>query len=177
MEEKLNGINANENDVTQVSPEVTSPLMSENVTSDGENQGVEEDQDIYAELDDTDKAILRMKIEFPTMPEKEIARRLDIHPRTIMRRKQGVMFQRALAETQKSALQLIQDAQADIARRLIKIAKYGDDSLAVSAGRELLRGVLADTHNVNLGGQLNFTQDQIDKEIEGAQKILDNLVI
>ena len=103
---------------------------------------------ILDELDELDKAIIRLKIE--GHKNTEIATKLEKNRQTIDRRFKKVKVQQAIQELQKTALQILIDTQSDAARTLKYILKNGTDENKIRAAKEILKGVLSDNHNLNL---------------------------
>jgi DNA-binding Lrp family transcriptional regulator len=121
--------------------------------------------DIIADLDSVDKAIIQLIIESPKITNIEIGERLNLHRTTIGERLKKVKLQQALAEVQKSALQILLDNQAAAARRLAKIVKTGNDGDATRAAKEILKGVLVETVEVNARFEKSPEQDEAVKSI------------
>lgn len=104
---------------------------------------------ILDELDELDKAIIRYKIEGHT--NNDIAEKLEKHRDTIAKRLKKVQVQQAIAELQKSALEILIETQSAAARELKRQLKHGQtDRDKREAAKEILRGVLADSPNLTL---------------------------
>ena len=119
--------------------------------------------DILNELDDLDKAIIRLKIE--GYKDVVIAEKLERHRDTIATRLKKVKVQHAIQELQKTALQILLDSQSDAARELRRQLKHGEtDRDKREAAKEILKGVLSDNINLNID-----YRDQIEK-LENIKK-------
>jgi|SRR5271157_3172444 len=107
--------------------------------------------DILGDLEDTDKAIIRLKIENPAITNIDIAKRLDLHRETIAKRLRKVKVSEAIAELNKSALNVLLETQSEAARKLRTIIRTSSDERAVIAAcKEVLKGVLSENINLNL---------------------------
>lgn len=105
-----------------------------------------EEVDLYAELDDTDRAIIKLKTAEPKILNKDIAARLGIDRRTVGEHLKKQKVQRYLDIISKSALDVLLDAQKDAAMRLIRLTKSADERVSLGACKEVLTGVLAKTY-------------------------------
>lgn len=114
-----------------------------------------EEQWILEDLDDLDKAIIRLKVEGLII--KDIAKRTGRHPNTIGLRLKKLKVQQAIEELQKTAFDILIDLQADAARTLGRIMKNGSDDNKIKAAKEILKGVLSENYNLN--GNIKFTKD------------------
>lgn len=99
--------------------------------------------DILDDLDDLDKAIIRLKIN--GHKDTEIAAKLEKHRQTIAGRLKKIKVQQAIQELQKTALQILLEGQTVAARRLRKIVENGSDADATRAAKEILKGVLSES--------------------------------
>lgn len=106
--------------------------------------------DVSDELDAIDHEIIRLKLEFPNMTQKEIAARLKLHKNTICDRWQKASLQKHVREAQKGALQILLDSQAEAARRLKVHMRDADPDISIKACKEILKGVLSETMNLNI---------------------------
>lgn len=140
-------------------------FIEQNEENDGETIQAPSTSDILADLDAVDKAIITFIIENPKITNIEIGERLNLHRTTIGERLKKVKLQQALQELQKSALQILLDNQAAAARRLAKVLKSGNDGDAIRAAREILKGVLVETVQVNASIEKAPEQDEAVREI------------
>ena len=108
----------------------------------------ETESDILEDLDELDKAIIRLKLE--AVKDIDIADKLERNRQTIGRRLKKVKVQKAIDEFQKNALQILIDTQSDAARELRRILKTGTDDNKIKAAKEILKGVLSDNMNLSL---------------------------
>ena len=108
----------------------------------------ETESDILEDLDELDKAIIRLKLE--GVKDIDIADKLERNRQTIGRRLKKVKVQKAIDEFQKNALQILIDTQSDAARELRRILKTGTDDNKIKAAKEILKGVLSDNMNLSL---------------------------
>ena len=117
---------------------------------------------ILDDLDDLDKAIIKLKIE--GLNVAQISEKVKKHRDTVTKRLQKVKVEQAIKELQKTALQILIDAQSDAARTLRNIMKNGTDENKIKAAKEILKGVLSD--KIDLSGDINIVYaDSQDKEL------------
>lgn len=126
------------------------------------------DVGILDDLDDTDKAIISLKIGEPAITNIEIGKRLSLSRETIHKRLAKVKVNRALRELQKTAFQVLVDAQTEAARKLITHMKNENPDISLKACREILRGVLSDNINVNIKAKRfqRLVQSMSDEQID-----------
>jgi len=109
---------------------------------------LEENFDLLDEIDDLDKAIIRLTIE--GIRPGDIAERLGRGRTTVSKRLNKYKVQQAIKELQKNALQILLESQTDAARELRRILKTGTDENKIKAAREILKGVLSENINIKL---------------------------
>jgi transposase len=120
--------------------------------------------DILADLDELDKAIIRMKLD--GHKNTEIATSLQKSRQTIDNRFKKFKVQQAVKELQKEAIEILIDTQSKAARELRRIieSKTAMDSDKIRAAREVLKGVLSD--KINLTGDINIVYaDKQDEDL------------
>jgi DNA-binding Lrp family transcriptional regulator len=105
-----------------------------------------EEVDLYAELDDLDRKIIKIKTAEPKLNISEIAKRLDLHRTTVSNHLEKEKVKRYLDIISKSALDVLLDAQKDAAMRLIRLTMSSDEKIILGACKEILTGVLAKTY-------------------------------
>ena len=109
-----------------------------------ENVQDEAGSNILDELDDLDKAIIKLKIE--GFKNVDIAEKTGKSRGTIAIHLKKFKVQQAIDELQKTALNILVDAQSDAARTLRTIIrnKKTKDTDKIAACREVLKGVLSE---------------------------------
>lgn len=71
-------------------------------------------------LDEVDRELLRLKLERPTLTLKALGQLVGMSKNKVYDRISRDEFQRALAELQKDAIQILQEAKAKAARKLVR---------------------------------------------------------
>jgi DNA-binding Lrp family transcriptional regulator len=85
---------------------------------------------LIKELDDIDKEMIRLRLERPTITYREIGEKLDLNLKQVWKRYNEPIFQRALTEFQKKAIDIILDAKAKAARRLVRLVDSENEQVA-----------------------------------------------
>lgn len=131
---------------------------------------------ILDELDTLDKAIIQLKIENPSISNIELGKRLEVHRDTIAKRLKKLKVQQSINEYQKTALQVLIDAQSEAARRLRTIMRTGKEENAVRACREILKGVLSESFSAKVDIEDINTEDDARKlTTEQLKKLIQNI--
>ncbi|MCP4649735.1 MAG: hypothetical protein GY853_06600 [PVC group bacterium] len=104
------------------------------------------------ELTDFDKAVIGMKIRYPSYTIAEIARQLERHRDTVTKSLNKETVIEALSILNKTALDILVENQVNAARRLAEIVLNGTDQYAIQAAREILKGVLSESvdHDIKI---------------------------
>lgn len=106
--------------------------------------------DIYADLDEVDREIVRVKLEKPNITNIDLAEMLGMHRQTLAKRLKKEKLQRQIIEAQKSALQILLEAQSEAARRLKMLMRDDNKDVSMKACKEVLKGVLSENMNLNV---------------------------
>lgn len=124
---------------------------------------------ILDDLEEMDKAIIRLKVSKPSITNNELASTLGVHRDTIAKRLKKEKVNHAIAELQKSAIQTLLDSQNEAARKLITIMRTGkEERTVVNACKEILKGVLSENYNVNLNlsGKKRLIEMMTDEDVD-----------
>ncbi|MDA3900050.1 MAG: winged helix-turn-helix domain-containing protein [Spirochaetes bacterium] len=106
--------------------------------------------DIYSNLDDTDKDILKHKIQFPSISNTDLCTRVGISRTTLIARLKKESVRAAICESQKEAIEILIDLQTKAARTLGTLLKSGDETIQLAVAREILKSVNPDTLDLKL---------------------------
>ena len=111
--------------------------------------------EIFDELDELDKAIIRVKIEKPAISNVALSEMFEVNEHKIGRRLKKDKVINAISGLQKRALDIILDLQAEGARYLGKVLRDKNEKTInrLRATREILKGVLAENINLNLNDE------------------------
>lgn len=139
------------------------------------NQNIPEhsnSDDLLADIDSTDKEIIRLRIENPKITLTELGKRFNLARHTIAKRLQKEKVKKALDQLQKNALDTLLDAQSEAARRMITHMRSNDPDLSLKACKEILTGVLARTINIKTdrGPIRRFLDSLSDEDLDGIEK-------
>lgn len=104
--------------------------------------------DLFAQLDEKGKLILKAVIENPNMTNIKLSKALDMDRHIISNYRKLPAFKKALDNFRRTALQVLLDSQTMAARRLVTLSNSTDEAVAVRACKEILKGVL--TENIKL---------------------------
>jgi len=120
--------------------------------------------DILADLDELDKAIIRLKLD--GHKNTEIAATLQKSRQTIDNRFKKFKVQQAVKELQKEAIEILIETQSKAARLLRSIieSKTALDADKIRAAREILKGVLSEKMNITTDINVIYADNQ-DKDL------------
>jgi DNA-binding Lrp family transcriptional regulator len=130
-----------------------------------------ESDEIFADLDDLDKALIRVKLEKPAISNVELAEMYEVSAHKIGRRLKKEKLVKFLNEMQKEAIDILVGLQAQSARYLGKVVQ-DDNEITVNrirAAREILKGVLSENVNINM-----FSEESQKKLQEIREKYADS---
>ena len=122
----------------------------------------------YDEIDEIDREIIRVKIESPSISDSELAKRVDICRAVARKRLEKDKVQKAIETLQKSAIQVLIDAQGEAARKLVGLMRNGTEGAQIKACIEILKGVLADKHEVEVRSAADIIKSHQEKIRGGA---------
>lgn len=129
-------------------------------------------RDLYAELDDVDKAIIQCKALNMAMTSKEIGERIRKSRQTVEIRLQKIKVKESIELLHQTALDIILNRQADIALTAYRHTKSRDEKVSLSAALGLLDKVVPDKKDLGIS-MTGYVKVDI-KEIK--QKILDRVL-
>lgn len=127
---------------------------------------------LLGELDELDKAIIRLKVAKGGLSKREIALEVGCSESTVKNRMAKHKVKFAIDEMQKDALTILLEAQKEAARIIFSIAKdrSANNRDRISACNVILKGVL--TENVNLNGTIHHEHHLEESEIKRIEQEL-----
>ena len=111
----------------------------------------------YHILDEVDKELLRLKLEKPTISYSVLAEKIGMSLQHVFKRCKDETFQKALAEYQKHAIDIVRDAKQKAARKLVKLVDSSDERVSLQTCLALCADVLPGAKfNVAHSGAINI---------------------
>ena len=115
------------------------------------------------ELDEVDKYLIRRKLEEPKVSGRTLADELDLNENTIYRRFGKDKVKRAMIELNKSSIEIIQENQVRIIRKILARLESSDEAISLRAAISLLNKVVPDkkdiTGVIDTNINVNITSD------------------
>lgn len=149
--------------------------MSENHLNSDEIEQVQEEEDEFAELDDLDKHMLKLRIQYPAISAQKIADKVGCHRSTVERRIKSARFLKAIEDYESRDLHL---AMAN-RREVMKLQKKAIDTITEMLDSEnpnermfalskvdIMKGVMPDlqeitaTHSIPNAIQVELVGDE-----------------
>ena len=123
------------------------------------------------ELNGTDKQILQIIVDHPTLSNKAIGKMLGFSENTIQRRRKKPAFMKAYADLMATTDDLLKRAQKIAARRLIALIKDPDKKVALEATK-LALSPLNNKHTVDVKEEIIF-QTRIGSQGQLMQEVIE----
>ncbi len=118
-------------------------------------------------LDETDKELLRIKLEQPAISYSQLSGKLGMSLGQVYKRCKEEIFQKALTEYQKHAIDIVRDAKQQAARKLVKLINSTDDRVALNACLAICADVLPGTKfSVNHSGGMTVSYKDMRSSIQ-----------
>ncbi len=121
------------------------------------------------ELDSEDLEILRLILNHPGITHRQIAELRGVRRRqTITERINKPKFQRALAEANRPAMEIIQASQARAARKIAKLIDHEDPRIALRAAELIVAPLIRESGDAENASFLRFVQEAYELATKGS---------
>lgn len=106
-----------------------------------QNESDLEKFDKYDALDDLDKRIVQLKLQFPNITNVDIAKKLNIGRSTVQRREQKEVFKMALLSVQRPAIETLMGLRQKAARKYGTLLDSENEYIQFRTAKELLKDI------------------------------------